>query len=205
MKIALIDGSPKPQQSTSAYLLSALEEKLKGHACEWFKPAKSSSGGDFAALAGCDALAIAFPLYVDGLPSSLLGYLAELAPLLREHGAQPRIYAIINNGFYEPGQSEPALAQMKLWCERAGCRWGQGLLAGAGAMAQTGGLSGGPNAPLGNALDALAASIAQGNGAEDLRCTPSFPRGLYKAMAHMGMRGEARRNGVLRTVRSRPF
>ena len=69
MKIALINGSPKQRNSASAFLLKELSEKLAGCVCTEIALHTKGAVTDAAMseLLEADALALAFPLYVDGM------------------------------------------------------------------------------------------------------------------------------------------
>ena len=118
MRVAFINGSPRKSNSISLKLLRALEERLPG--CE------ISRGWDTPG----EAIVIAFPLYVDSLPSNLLRELEA-----HETGLPPGtpVYALANNGFYEGEQNAIAIAILRNWSLRAGLAWGQGAGLG-GAM-----------------------------------------------------------------------
>jgi len=181
MKVAFINGSPRRGSGVSARLLRALEERLPG--CE-----VSCGWGE-----ACGAYVFAFPLYVDGIPSNLLRELVA-----HERGLPPgaRIYAIVNNGFYEGEQNAPALAILRNWSRRAGLAWGQGIGVGAGPMLDSVPPDRGPMKALGRALDTLAANILAGAGGEDIYTRPGFPRALYKLGGTASFRAEAKKNGL---------
>ena len=183
-RIAFINGSPRKSRSATAMLLRLLEERLPG--CEIVH------GWDTS----CSAYVIAFPLYVDGIPSGLLRELAE-----HEQGLPPgaRVYAIVNNGFYEGVQNAAAIAMVRNWCARAGLIWGRGAGIGAGELlknmpASAWNLFGGEK--LHRALDTLAGHVLAGDGGEDIFITPKFPRALYMRMGAASFRLEGKKNGL---------
>lgn len=198
MNIVLFDGSPKETDSTSAYLLKTLEADMlaQGHTLQW-EEARSRDVDVFQnAVLACDALVLAFPLYVDSIPSHLLRVLEAMQPRLAQAARHTKVYAILNNGFFEARQNHIALSMIKLWCEKSGLTWGQGLAAGGGGMAQAAPMGYGPSKNMGKALNKLLAAILSGESGEDIYTEPNFPRRLYIFSAHMGWRLQAKANGV---------
>ncbi len=197
MKILFLDGSPKAQNSASVHFLQALEQRLgQGHEIAWHNARTEDPLFTAADIMGSGALVIAFPLYVDGIPSHLLAFLEGLEKALAQYTPGTPVYALCNAGFYEARQTHLALDMMKLWCEKARLTWGQGIGIGAGGMAMAAPVGKGPFTKLGMAFDELAQRITQQGTARNLFIEPSFPRFLYKAMAHMSWRAQARTNGV---------
>jgi len=196
MRIAFINGSPRKNNSMSLQLLRALEERLPG--CEIIR------GWDEA----CEAIVLAFPLYVDGIPSNLLRELT-----VHERGLPPgtRVYAMVNNGFYEGAQNAVAIAMARNWCARAGVQWGQGMGVGGGGMLASRKPGRGPLKSLGAALDTLASNVLAGDTApiafgaerEDMYTSPDIPRALYKLGGAMGLRKKGKMNGLSRREMAR--
>lgn len=203
MKILLIDGSPKTKESASCDLLEAMKKRLSG--CEFrlqnvrkYNPAVLA-----AEITSNDAVIIAFPLYVDSIPSHLLKALTELQPMLQQAPGRVKIYGIVNSGFYDARQNHIALSMLKLWCEASGLKWGQGAGIGGGGMVHGQKIGEGPCTSIGKTLDMLAGNISEGKAGEFLFAEPDFPRVLYKAAAHMGWRYSAFKNGVLGKLRQK--
>jgi hypothetical protein len=86
------------------------------------------------------AIVLSFPLYVDMPPAPLLEALERLAAealrLCKEDPAKPlpRLYAIINNGFFDPRHCETASGALRLFCRDTGLVWSGVLMAGGGPM-----------------------------------------------------------------------
>jgi multimeric flavodoxin WrbA len=199
-KIALINGSPKTGRSASKLIMEALRERLGVAAdCTVCNTAKQDRGEFLRAISGRDAIVLIFPLYVDGIPSHLLRLLDEALGEIAEAAPGAKVYAIVNNGFYEGWQNKPALEMTQSFADRAGLSWGGGIGVGAGAMTNALTIGRGPLKKLGRALDSLARNITNRAAIDDYTFEPAFPRFLYKAIAHSGWRKAARKNGL--TVR----
>jgi multimeric flavodoxin WrbA len=181
VKVALINGSPKPRGSASAMLLDGLRACLPaGLECvecplHAVRPAEDPA----RLLLDTDALVLACPVYVDGLPAHLLTALEGLEAPLRRGGHGQRVYALVNCGFYEGAQTVNALDMLRCWSGRAGLIWGRGMGVGAGGalhalkkipMGEP------PKAALGEALAGLAADIAAGDGGPHVFSAPELTR-----------------------------
>lgn len=197
MKIMLLNGSPKKEGSASGIILASLRERIgKTHECFLCHAARQDKQEIMRVLCGANAMVVAFPLYVDGIPSHLLRLLDEMWHEIADAAPSLRVYAIVNNGFYEGRQNITALEMMRNFCDRAGLVWGQGVAVGAGGMTGAASIGHGPMKNLGLALDRLSKHILNGETSEDNVFEPNFPRFLYKAAAHMGWKSQARKNGL---------
>lgn len=151
-------------------------------------------------LADCDLLLLAFPLYVDGIPSHLLHCLRQLEGAFRAPGGKEiMVYTIVNCGFYEDAHNELAIAMMKNWSERAGLKWGQGLAIGGGGMLpflKSIPLGRGPFKKLKPAFAQLASHALNRSSGETIFFTPAFPRFLYKLAGEIGWRQAVKANGL---------
>lgn len=73
---------------------------------------------------------LAFPLYADSLPVSLLRFLKTLEENPPAH--KPVISVLINCGFLEPQQNDVAVRMVRLFCAQNGYRFGSVLEIGGG-------------------------------------------------------------------------
>ena len=200
--IALINGSPKVKDSASGVILKGLKGMLPSdaHTQELFFRTAKPSDETLAKAVACDTLVFALPLYVDGLPSNVIGALLELQTALQAAPKQARtVYAVVNCGFYEGKQNRHALEMMENWCNRAGIHWGQGIGVGAGGMLaglESVPMGKGPNTNLGQALRTLVKNLESGAQADSLFITANFPRFAYKAVAEFGWRQQGKANGL---------
>lgn len=197
MNIIFLDGSPKGKGSTSVYLLNGLSARLGGaHNITWLDARKQNTEALALAMQNADALVIAFPLYVDGIPSHLLRFMEAAQADLFALGRPAKVYCMVNSGFYDARQNHIALAMARLWAEKCGLVWAGGLGIGGGGMAQMSPLEQGPGASIGRAIGTLATAILLQEQANDAYIEPNFPRFLYKAAAHIGWRRMAQKNGI---------
>ena len=202
MKVTIVNGSPKTQNSASAIIAEALQAKLGAAAntviCSVMKQSRSEI---LEAIHGCDAMVFIFPLYVDGIPSHLLRLLDEAKKEIAAAASDATVYVIANNGFFEGRQNTTALEMMRHFTASADLKWGQGIGVGAGGMIHAAPVGRGPMKNLGRALDKLAANILSAAAAADYTFEPNFPKFLYNAIAHLGWRLQSRKNGLKRIQR----
>lgn len=218
MKIALIDGSPKVNGSSSGILLKDIGEKLtEGKRREAGHPEseaqKTGSPGAETVEVGAhtpsiqesalkelkdaDAFLFACPLYVDGLPSHLLSCLMQLEKASFSDGKK-YVYGIVNCGFYEGVQAKTALEILANWCERTGLAWGGGVgVGGGGALSMLPDVPSGhgPKAAIDKALLTLAEAILTEKTQENIYVSVNMPRIFYKMAAQMGWRHMMKKNG----------
>lgn len=196
MKIVFLDGSPKCKDSTSQYLLKSLETRLIGCDILWHDAREYNIDTLADKILASDALVLAFPLYVDSIPSHLLLALTKLQPLLLASSCRTKVYTIVNCGFYDAVQNNIAVNMIRTWCDKSGLFWGQGISIGAGGMVQTAPIGKGPCTSIGKNFDCFAANILGLKSADSLYTAPNFPRFLYKTAAHIGWRSQAKKNGL---------
>lgn len=202
MRIALLNGSPKGKNSASQVILgfvkTVLPDSFDYVSLSLKEPMVEQS--ILEEITSCATLIWAFPLYVDAIPSHLLPWLLELEKIYSQwDGEQPRVYALINCGFYEADQNEVVLEIMRNWCAKAGLTWGQGIGIGAGGV-----FAGLKNIPLGKwpfkdldkALKLFSAHVVAQASGPDLFVNPNFPRFSYKLVGEFGWRRAIKRNGL---------
>lgn len=202
MKIALINGSPKIRDSASGAILKLLGTYLKDAETVTFQWNRNAvPNEELEQIASCDAAVIAFPLYVDCLPSHLLRCMKQLEEYLNQSEEKnlSRFGVIVNNGFFDAHQNIPAAEVIRSWCGHADISFIGGLgIAGGGMLGlleQYGG--NGPFKIISEKLQSFAEKILDENCAGNFDLThPAFPAFLYKQAAQMGWRMEAKKNGL---------
>lgn len=202
MKIAFINGSPKLKESASGFLLEEIKTFVGKDniliQCDLHKPQISSE--QMEQLYSCDAFIVAFPLYVDAIPSHLLYCLKELQVYINAKTIRPiRVYTLVNCGFYEGKQNTNAIDIVRNWTHKAGLIWGQGIGIGAGGM--IGALNKvpighGPKKNLGKAFNEFIPNIENGRSGDTIFFSMNFPRFAYQYCAHLGWKQQAKANGL---------
>ncbi len=128
-KLVIINGSPRAVKSNS----KRYGEIFKGY---WGDSAEEFNviSGRYREICMCvekhRELLFIFPLYADGIPAVLLGFLKELEKSSYKH--KPTVHAIINCGFLEPEQNNVAADMIGLFCEKNGYPLGMILCIGGG-------------------------------------------------------------------------
>ena len=134
MNILLLNASPKHITSASQYFLDLFRIQSIGLKTSILKLEPNVYPEVFRRFTGLDALVIAMPVYVDGVPSHVLRFLEEAEQFLKENKCNFKLYVISNCGFYEGSQCRHLLNIMRTFCKAAGLTWGGGLGIGAGEM-----------------------------------------------------------------------
>jgi len=176
---------------------------------EWHAPTEAVE-----TLMAADAVVVAFPLYVDGLPGSLMAFLERFGAALR---AEPegsrrkrRLYGAANCGFYEGKQNEVALEMLGHFADAHGLEWSGGIGIGTGEMIRE--MKSAPpdffmRRPVTDSVSAFAAAIADGRRFEGSVFTQhGIPRWLFTFMGERGWRGRLRESGKkAREINARPL
>lgn len=216
----LLVGSPKGAGSTSHSLGTYLVERLQTEGFEaqtlYLKSSTVSKAGReelLHAIDSADVIALTFPLYVDALPSWVIGAMELVARRRQETSAanEPLLLAISNCGFPEARHNEPALSICRHFAREAGFKWAGGLALGGG-----GAIDGRPLEKLGGmtrnirkSLDLAAAALAQGQPATqeaaNLMAKPLMPTWIYVMMGNLGWGSQAKKNGVRSQIHERPY
>lgn len=202
MNIAMINGSPKLGKSSSEAMLKRVETFMDDeHDITYYNINKKPlDEGEYIQLCHVDVLILAFPLYIDAIPSHLFRMMIALEEYLKKEAAENiYVYAIINNGFYEGHQNKIANDIIENWCGRAGLNFGMAICLGAGEM--VGSLDNvpighGPLKNLGSAMECLTDSIHKKKTRKSIFFNPNFPRFAWKFMAHAFWNSSAKKNGL---------
>lgn len=134
-QILILNGSPKKKGSTSKFLGRMAGVLLTGCKIQYASlRTKNEYPKILRQLKDIDALILAAPLYVDGIPSHVLEFLQQAEEFCMKHSCHFFVYAISNNGFIEGTHNKSHLRMYECWCRRAGLTWGGGLGIGGGEM-----------------------------------------------------------------------
>lgn len=219
-EVVLLVGSAKRPRSTSESLGTYLVERLRerGLACEMiliYRSLRSDEGRRalLAAIERADILLLAFPLYVDSLPSLVIRTL-ELLAECRQTSAKTRkqrLLAIVNCGFPEAHHNDTALAICRRFGKEAGFEWSGGLALGGGE-AIDGQLLPGVKVMARNVIksldltaDALAAGEPIPQEAVRLMAKPFLPSWMYTWLGERRWRQRAKKHGVRDELDTRPY
>lgn len=135
MKILILNGSPKKRGGTSKFLGKMMRVLLAGCRIQYASlRTKSEYPKIMEQLKDIDALILAAPLYVDGIPSHVLEFLLPAEKFCIKNSCHFLVYAISNNGFIEGAHNKSHLRMYECWCRRTGLTWGGGVGIGGGEM-----------------------------------------------------------------------
>lgn len=210
-RAAFLIGSAKPKgTSTSEHIARSLAKRLEVHgievefhyATEFVRdgePAHESA----RALAACDLLVLASPLYVDALPALATHALEQVAKArATRHNDGARMAAVINCGFPEAEHNRTVLRVTRHFAEAVGYGWSGGLpLGGGGAIA---GRSlddpSGPALHVAKSLELTALALSKGkvipDEAIEAMAKAPFPDLLYRLLGDLGWRVQAYQHGL---------
>lgn len=205
--VTLLSASPKGRASASWTLLDDLAQAAAALArsagatppqltLKRIPPTGSLS--DVRPSLSADALVIAYPLYVDGLPSGLVSALEELAA----SGGLARttsVYAVGNLGFHEAHQLLPSFAIIRDFCEKTGLAWRGGVAVGGGGMivpTRDSARMGMLRRPVSEAVDQLAVALVSGSNLGVVKARCPLPRPIYRLVAEKRWKKAARESGV---------
>lgn len=202
MTIALINGSPKKNKSSSGIVLDLIKGFLAedDNIIEFNLNRPDVDLNIIKNIANANTIVFAFPLYVDGIPSHLLYWLYELKQYLK---ANPNpdlyIYGVVNCGFYEGKQGSIALEILNNWCIKAGLGWGQGLSIGCGgmlSMLRNSPNGAGPWKSLLETLNSFVNNIQTRSHDDNIFVQANIPRIAYKIGGNAGWRKQIKANGL---------
>ena len=134
MKTVFINCSPKKRFCASAYFLFLQRLFTGGEKVNVKLRTPEDHARILDQLRDAQAVVFGVPLYVDAIPSHVLGFMQEMERFCRENGLQINVYCIANNGFIEGRQNEPLMQIFEHFCERAGLNWCGGVGIGGGVM-----------------------------------------------------------------------
>ncbi len=130
-KIVIINGSHRAPISNSRRYGKYLMKFLKSSS-EEFLLNKNNYDEVSKELFSANKAVLIFPLYVDSIPSILLGFLNRLEKLGEKYKSRPIVYIIVNCGFIENEQNEVAISIMALFLKKNNYEFGGVLSIGSG-------------------------------------------------------------------------
>ena len=128
-KILILNGSPRAPRSNSRQY-AALFAKACRQETVCFSVGQCHPWEVARALETCSDLLLVFPLYADGLPVTLMGFLQALEadPPHR----RPTVSVLVNCGFLESEQNDTAIRILRRFCQKNGYPFGSVLKIGSG-------------------------------------------------------------------------
>ena len=146
-------------------------------------------------MAWADLEVLSLPLYVDSFPAPVIALFERIAEQ-RVGAGRTRILLIIQCGFPESEQNATALAIAECFAAEVGWRWLGGLA--LGGVETYGGSAH-------EVLDLIGKALAEGRPAPDLAANKAMPAWLYRIGGNIMWRREAKKNGVARRLRAKPY
>ena len=225
-KALLLIGSPKGKNSASRAIGGRLLQKLEaaGLGTEEMTVLTALQSTEnlhrlHKAVDAADLVIVAFPLYVDQLPAPLVQALELVAERRKgSPGVTPyagplvqKLAVIVQCGFFETRQNQPAVDIMRQFAREAGFEWAGALAIGLGGALRGKRLekAGGMVRNAVKALDRAAASLASGGNILDetaaLMAKPMMPIWFYLFMANFGMKSQAKKHGARKKIHARPY
>lgn len=215
-RAVLVVGSAKPRGTSSSEALGrAMLAAFERHGVSTHVLYAHQVSGDMheviEALAGCDLLLLASPLYFDALPSPVVSLLQRIAAWRRELISPPRMAfaTMLNCGTPDAHQADAAVAMCGLAARELSAAWCGGLAFGEGdAIGGRDPASLGTDRVLG-AIEMAAAALLQGTAvplqAQKIAARPLIPEGRYSLLQNAGWLLLARRNKALLRIADRPM
>ena len=220
-RVLLLIGSPRgsnksTSESLGTYLLDQLHERGFETEKVRINPSlKSDKGREDLLLAidSSDILILAFPLYIDSLPSSVIRAMELIAKHRNaiENPKKPRFLAISNCGFPEAHHNDTALAICRRFALESELEWMGGLALGAGEAIHGRPLNdvGGMVRNVKKALDFTVVALAEGKSAPKeaivLMAKPLMPTWMYLLFGGMGWKKQAKKHGVRKNMYAQPY
>lgn len=81
-------------------------------------------------LDGYSDILLVFPLYIDGIPTTLMSFLKLMSQTASTH--RPTIHVLVNCGFLEPKQNEVSVEMLQFYAKQFGFPFGSVLMIGSG-------------------------------------------------------------------------
>jgi len=216
-RVLLLVGSPKgPGKSVSEALGAYVIEKMevRGWSSETISIRTSLQLDEgraalLKAVKTADLIILSFPLYVDSLPAPVI----RAMELIAEHRSKKnaRFAVIANCGFPEAQHNKVVIAICRRFAHASGLEWAGGLALGMGGAVSSQRLKeqGGMVRNIVKSLDLTVDGLVEDRPVPDeairLMAKPLIPGWMYTTMGNIGWRRQAKRCGVRKKLRDRPY
>ena len=127
--ILILTGRPRAPRSNSKRYAHLFSDSCKTPT-DYCDITKANHQALCAKVGAYSQLVFVFPLYVDGLPVTLLNFLKDLEKQPPQN--KPTVSVLINCGFLEYTQSDLAVEMLALFCRQNGYPFGSVLKIGGG-------------------------------------------------------------------------
>jgi hypothetical protein len=219
-RVLLFVGSAKQTPSTSESLGTYLLDQLRTKGCVTkmlfiHKSLRSAKGrvGLLKATSQADVVVIAFPLYVDSVPYVVIRAMELIAKdrQAKNELREQRLLCIVNSGFPEAHQNDTALAICRQFAWEAGFQWAGGLALGAGQaiggrpLLSVKGMARNVIQSLDLTADALVTGKPVPREVVQRMAKPLIPNWLYIWFGTIGWKWRAKKHGVYRKLKDRPY
>lgn len=188
--ILILNGSPRAPRSNSKRYAALFMNRCKVQ-CEYQNITRTNHAALCEKMNEVSDVLLAFPLYADGLPVTLLDFLKTLETCPPER--KPVISVLINCGFFEHHQNDIAVRMVELFCRQNGYRFGSVLKIASGEAILDTPFCGLVKRKLGQ----LAAAIVQGK-ARVLHVSMPLTRGMFVRASTRYWVSYGKKNGVSR-------
>lgn len=128
-KLLIINGSPRAPRSNSKQYLRLFQSYWKSPGSN-VSITSTNHRKIWDSAAEVSDILLAFPLYADGIPSTLLDFLKAYETFPYHYKAT--IHMIVNCGFLESEQNAVAVKMIQLFCKDNGFSFGSCLCIGSG-------------------------------------------------------------------------
>lgn len=130
-KIVIINGSHRAPLSNSRRYSKYLMKFLRTNS-EEFLLNRTNYDEISKEIFASSKVALVFPLYMDCLPSILLGFLNRLEKLGEKYKSRPTVYIMVNCGFIESEHTQVAISIIKYYLKKNDFTYGGALSIGSG-------------------------------------------------------------------------
>ena len=216
-RVLLLVGSPKaPGKSVSeavgAYVVEKMEARGWSSESISIRTTLQSDEGRAALLEAvktADLIILSFPLYVDSLPAPVIRAMELIAE--QDFEKKRRLAAIANCGFAEAQHNKVAMSICQRFAHASGLEWAGGLALGMGGalsgqrLEEQGGMVGKIIKSLDLTVDAFVNNRSVPDESIRLMAKPLLPGWMYTTIGNFGWRREAKRYGVRKKLRDRPY
>ena len=187
-KIMIINGSPRAPKSNSKKFAYIFAKNCK-IPTEYFELNKKNNKNICMIMDDFTDILLIFPLYVDGIPVTLLNFLKVLEN--NPPKKKPKISILINCGFIEPEQNDVAVKMVRFFCKTQGYVFGSLLKIGSGEAIL--------NTPFKifvvKKIKKLAKTISKEKN-ENLKITMPLPKKLFIKASTKYWENYGKRNGI---------